>query len=70
MSMVTQDPTQYAHIVSMSPIAVDLEGGRQGLANPAWCGWVGPRIRVRPLFRLPRASTATSPTAAPPQAHK
>ncbi|MFE0357487.1 hypothetical protein ACFW2K_26195 [Streptomyces nigra] len=44
MSTAQQDPTGYAHIISTSPIMVDLEGGRRGLVNPAWCGWVSPGI--------------------------
>lgn len=44
---VVQDAAQageYKHVIATSPIAVDLPGGRQGLTNPAWCGWYGPGI--------------------------
>jgi hypothetical protein len=36
------------HVRSSSPITVDLDGGRQGLANPTWCG----------LIRLPEGGKA------------
>jgi hypothetical protein len=42
--MNAQEAAEYRHIIATSPITVDLGGGRQGLTNPAWCGWYGQGI--------------------------